>query len=218
MPRRAAAFFDMDQTLLRVNSGSRWVAFLRERGEVGLLFMLRSSVWLLKYKLSVLDMETLARRLVADMAGSSESEMLDKAALFWEREVRPAISPEGEAAIAEHRARGHAVVLLTSATPYVAEPLARHLALDEVLCTRLHVADGRFVGTCDRPTCFGSGKVHHAQRFAEAHDIDLAQSFFYTDSFSDLPMLERVGSPCAVNPDRRLRRHAERSGWPILRW
>lgn len=218
MPRRAAAFFDMDQTLLRVNSGSRWVAFLRERGEVGLLFLLRSSVWLLKYKLSVLDMETLARRLVADMAGSSESEMLDKAAIFWEREVRPAISPEGQSAIAEHRARGHAVVLLTSATPYVAEPLARHLGLDEVLCTRLHVEDGRFVGTCDRPTCYGSGKVHHARRFAEAHDIDLAESYFYTDSFSDLPMLERVGRPCAVNPDRRLRRHAERSGWPILRW
>ncbi|MFO0574758.1 MAG: HAD family hydrolase [Polyangia bacterium] len=218
MARRAAAFFDMDQTLLRVNSGSRWVAFLRERGEVGLLFLLRSSVWLFKYKLAVLDMETLARRLVADMAGSSESEMLDKAAIFWEREVRPAISPEGEAAIAEHRARGHAVVLLTSATPYVAEPLARHLGLDEVLCTRLHVEDGRFVGTCDGPTCYGSGKVHHARRFAEAHDIDLAESYFYTDSFSDLPMLERVGRPCAVNPDRRLRRHAERSGWPILRW
>jgi HAD superfamily hydrolase (TIGR01490 family) len=218
MARRAAAFFDMDHTLLRVNSGSRWVAFLRERGEVGLLFLLRSSVWLAQYKLSVLDMETLAHRLVADMAGDSEAEMLDKAAIFWEREVRPAISPVGEAAIAEHRARGHAVVLLTSATPYVAEPLGRHLALDDVLCTRLHVRDGRFIGTCDVPTCFGTGKVHHAQRYAAAHDIDLDESYFYSDSFSDLPMLERVGRPIAVNPDRRLRRHAERSGWPIVRW
>lgn len=215
---RPAAFFDMDQTLLRVNSGSRWVAFLRERGEVSALFALRSLFWLLQYKLAVLDMEVLAQRLVADMAGSPEADMLDKAALFWEREVLPAISPEGTRAIVEHRERGHAVVLLTSATPYIADPLGRHLDLDHVLCTRLHVADGRFVGTCDRPTCFGTGKVHHAERYARAHGVDLATSYFYTDSFSDLPMLERVGRPCAVNPDRRLRRHAARSGWPILSW
>lgn len=215
---RTAAFFDMDQTLLRINTGSRWVAFMRERGEVGTLFLLRSMYWFAQYRLSVLDLETVARRLVADMAGKPEADMISKAAIFWDREVLPAISPEGLAAVAEHRERGHAVVLLTTATPYVAERLGRHLSLDHVLCTRLHVEDGRFVGTTELPTCFGPGKVHHAERLAATQGFDLATSYFYTDSFSDLPMLERVGKPCAVNPDRRLRRHAAQHGWPILSW
>ena len=109
-------------------------------------------------------------------------------------------------------------MLLTSATPYVAEPLAAELAIPHVLCTRLAVENGRFSGSLLPPTCYGVGKVHHAERFAEAHGIDLAQSSFYTDSYSDLPMLQRVGRPVAVNPDRRLSRYARRQGWPIRSW
>ena len=87
-----------------------------------------------------------------------------------------------------------------------------------VLCTRLLVENGQFVGACARPICYGPGKVHYAERFAEQHDIDLANSYFYTDSYSDLPMLQRVGQPRIVNPDRRLAFHARRQGWPIAQW
>jgi HAD superfamily hydrolase (TIGR01490 family) len=218
MPPRVAAFFDLDLTLLRCNSGSRWMSFLRQRGELGLWMMLRSVLWLTKYKLAILDMETLAPRLVADMAGQSEKDMLDKTEIFWEREVRPAISESGLRALAEHREQDHVVALLTSTTQFVAEKVAAHLAVEHVLCTRLHVDSGRFLGTCERPTCFGPGKVFYAERFAAAHGIELAQSYFYTDSYSDLPMLSKVGRPRVVNPDRRLRSHARRSGWPILSW
>ncbi len=218
MGDRAAAFFDMDRTLLRCNSGSRWIAFLRARGEIKTLDLLRSLSWILQYRLAVLDMETVATRAVAAMTGDSEAEFLRKIEEFMQREVLPAIAPLGVEAIADHRARSHALVLLTSATAYVAEPLSAHLGLEHVLCTRLHVADGRFVGTCDRPTCYGTGKVHHAERFAVAHGIDLEKSFFYSDSYSDLPMLERVGEPRVINPDGRLRRHARQKGWPIAEW
>jgi HAD superfamily hydrolase (TIGR01490 family) len=215
---RVAAFFDLDLTLLRCNSGSRWMSFLRERGEVGAWMMLRSLLWLTQYKLAILDMERLATHLIADLRGDSELEMRDKASIFWEREVRPALSELALAALAEHQAQAHVVALLSSTTQFIAEPVAAHLGIEHILCTRLHVESGRFLGTCERPTCYGQGKVFHAERFAAEHHIDLGQSYFYTDSYSDLPMLLKVGGPRAVNPDRRLRRHAQRAGWPILAW
>lgn len=218
MSARVAAFFDLDRTLLRCNSGSRWLRFLRERGELGTWMMLRSVVWLAQYNLAILDMETLARRLVADMEGDSEPEMRDKAAIFWEREVRPALSKLALVALAEHRTQDHVVALLTSTTQFVAEPVAAHLGLEHILCTRIHVEKERFLGTCEHPTCYGQGKVVYAERFAQAHQIDLSRSYFYTDSYSDLPMLQKVGVPRVVNPDRRLARHARQQGWPILAW
>ena len=213
-----AAFFDMDLTLLRVNSGSRWVKYLRKRGEIGLPMLIRSGIWLLQYRLSLLDMESVAAMLAADMAGDSESETRAKVAEFYRTELQHTISPEACEQLAQHRRDGDAIVLLTSATPYVAEPLAAELSIPHVLCTRLAIENGRFSGRVLSPACYGSGKVHHAEQFAKAHGIDLAQSSFYTDSYSDLPMLLRVGRPVAVNPDRRLLRYARRQGWPTLRW
>lgn len=218
MAARIAAFFDLDRTLLRCNSGSKWLRFLHERGEIGTWMMVRSVLWLLKYELSILDLETLATGLIADLRGDLEQDMRDKAEIFWERVVRPAISPLARQALAEHREQDHVIALLSSTTQFVAEPVAAHLELEHILCIRLHVENGRFLGTCERPTCYGSGKVVHAERFAAIHAIDLSQSYFYTDSYSDLPMLQKVGVPRVVNPDRRLRRHARRSGWPILAW
>ncbi|HND12096.1 MAG TPA: HAD family hydrolase [Pseudomonadota bacterium] len=213
-----AAFFDMDLTLLRVNSGSRWVKYLRKRGEIGLPMLIRSGIWLLQYRLSLLDMESVAAMLAADMAGDSEADTRHKVAEFYRTELQHTISPDARAQLDQHRQDGDAIVLLTSATPYVAEPLAAELSIPHVLCTRLAIENGRFSGRVMPPACYGSGKVHHAEQFAKAHGIDLAQSSFYTDSYSDLPMLLRVGRPVAVNPDRRLLRYARRQGWPTLRW
>jgi HAD superfamily hydrolase (TIGR01490 family) len=180
--------------------------------------LLRSGFWLLQYRLSLLNMEAVAATLAADMAGDAEDEMRVKVSEFYQSEIRDTISPLAREALEQHRDEGDSIVLLTSATPYVAEPLAAELAIPHVLCTRLAVENGRFSGSLLPPTCYGVGKVHHAERFAEAHGIDLAQSSFYTDSYSDLPMLQRVGRPVAVNPDRRLSRYARRQGWPIRSW
>ncbi len=215
---RAAAFFDMDRTVLRVNSGSRWMSYLRRRGEITRFEALRAVGWAMQYKLAVLDMDTLSRRLVAGLAGDSESEMRDKCAAWFREEIEATIVAPARAAIDLHRARGERVVLLTSATPYVAEPLARALALDAVLCSRLEVVDGRFTGRLVNPLCFGAGKVAWAEQLAASEGIDLAASSFYTDSYNDLPMMLRVGVPIAVNPDLRLALAARRRGWRIERW
>jgi HAD superfamily hydrolase (TIGR01490 family) len=215
---QVAAFFDLDWTVLSCSSGSRWVRYLRRRRELTSALLLRSIYWSAQYKLSILDMESVAGRLAATMTGAAEQELIDKTRAFVHEELLETVTPAARARIESHRQQRHVLALLTSSTPYVAEPLARHIDIPHVLCTRLHVEDGRFLGTCERPTCYGQGKVHHAERFAQAHGIDLARSYFYTDSYSDLPMLLRVGERRVINPDARLLRHARRSGWEIEKW
>ncbi len=214
----AAAFFDVDRTVLRVNSGTLWMKYLRKRGEIGRLELARAGVWALLYKLAVLDMDTLARRLVADLAGQSVDEMSAKADLWWHNEVRHTIAPAALTAIERHRARGEPCVLLTGGSQFVAEPLMRELELDAALCSRIDSVGGRFTGKFVEPLCFGAGKIHWAERWAEERGVDLRRSAFYTDSYNDLPMLERVGTPVVVNPDVRLGRLARRRGWPIEYW
>lgn len=213
-----AAFFDMDRTVLRVNSGTLWMRYQRQRGELPLPELLRALYWSVQYRLSILDMETVAAKLTAEMTGKREEDLVQKTQTFFWEQVAPSIGKTARETIESHRKKGHLLAILTSSTPYIAEPLAEHLGIDHTICTRLHVKDGRFLGTCDRPTCYGRGKVHHAERFAERHGINLDRSFFYTDSYSDLPMLLRVGERRVVNPDLRLARHARKSGWEIERW
>jgi HAD superfamily hydrolase (TIGR01490 family) len=117
--------------------------------------------------------------------------------------------------VRQHQAQGDVVALLSSTTPYLAGPLAEELGIEHLIVSRLVVEDGRFTGDVHRPICYGRGKIHWAKRFAGERDIDLAASWFYTDSVTDLPMLEIVGHPEIVNPDVRLRREARRRGWNI---
>jgi HAD superfamily hydrolase (TIGR01490 family) len=208
----------MDRTLIRVNSGTLWIRWLRQRGEISVYETLRGLGWIAQYKLSVLDMEAVATKVIAAMRGQSEGELFDKARLFFDELIVPAVAPKAREAIERHRAEGHVVAILSSSTPYVVEPLARHVGIEHIICTRMNIADGRFDGTHLRPACYGAGKVHWAEQFAREHDVDLGRSFFYTDSYTDLPMLERVGIARVVNPDTRLKRHAKRVGWQVDEW
>jgi putative phosphoserine phosphatase/1-acylglycerol-3-phosphate O-acyltransferase len=120
--------------------------------------------------------------------------------------------------VEEHKAQGHLVAILSSTTNYLAGPLAEDLGIEHLLVSQLVVEDGRFTGAAIHPLCYGDGKIYWARRFAEAHGVDLGASYFYTDSASDLPMLEVVGHPQVVNPDLILRREARRRGWPVLQY
>jgi HAD superfamily hydrolase (TIGR01490 family) len=213
-----AAFFDMDRTLLRCNSGSLWIRWLRDRGEISFYEMARAMAWMAQYKLSVLDMEAVVTKVIASMRGQSERELADKARVFFDGIVPAQVSPKALATLEHHKQEGHVLAILSTSTPYMVEPLARHLGIDHAICTRLNISDGKFDGTHQRPACFGSGKVHWAEAFARQNDVDLARSFFYTDSYTDLPMLERVGIARVVNPDTRLKRHARRVGWEVDEW
>jgi HAD superfamily hydrolase (TIGR01490 family) len=214
---RAAAFFDMDKTLLSVDTAMSWTRFLYRRGELPVSMLAKAIYWSSLYKLAVLDMESVFSRLALDLRGDLESDMIAKCAVWYRDDVAPHVTPAGRVAIDYHRRAGHTVVLATGSTIYAATPVAASVGIEHVLSSRLEVADGTFTG---RPSalCFGHHKVKLAEQWAADHGIDLAASYFYSDSYNDLPMLGRVGTPIAVNPDARLRRHARRLRWPIQTW
>lgn len=215
---RRAAFFDLDGTLLSVNSASLW--FKREfaEGRISRVQAARASLFFLGYHLSLIDVDKAVTAGLTTIAGIEEASVR-RAIHEWYREVIiPLAAPGAYEVVEKHRARGDLLVLLTSSAEYAAELAKEQFGLDEILCTRYEVHEGRFTGRPIRPLCFGRGKVDLAKELAEKHNIDIAQSAFYTDSFTDMPMLLQVAEPHVVNGDPRLRWTARRRGWPRLDW
>jgi HAD superfamily hydrolase (TIGR01490 family) len=115
-----------------------------------------------------------------------------------------------------HLEQGHVVAIVSASTQFAVGPLAAHLGIPgQFVSTRLESESGKLTGRVVPPVCFGPGKVVWAERFASEHGVDLDRSYFYTDSISDLPLLERVDHPIVVNPDPRLWRLARQKGWPV---
>jgi HAD superfamily hydrolase (TIGR01490 family) len=217
---RAAAFFDMDGTVISVNSGTQWARHLRKKGALTGWQMLRAMTWIARYKFALIDLISLTEQLTADMEGQSEDDLREECLDWAARELIPYVYPRAHEVVGRHRESGHRVALLTSSSPYASIPLAGKLGIraEDVLCTRFAVEAGKFTGKVVPPVCAAGGKVTWAERYAAEHGVDLAASYFYTDSYNDLPMLERVGHPVVVNPDPRLGRLARRRKWPIETW
>lgn len=212
-----AALFDMDNTLLRVDTGMSWTKFLYRRGELPRSMLAKAMYWATLYKLAVLDMETVFTKLCMDLEGDLEAEMIAKCDIWYRDHIAAHVAPAARVAVEHHRQAGHTIVLATGSTVYAARPVAKGVGIDHVLSSELEVVEGAFTGR-PRALCFGKHKVTLAEQWAESHGIDLAKSFFYSDSYNDLPMLARVGTAIAVNPDTRLRRHAKKNGWAIQHW
>ena len=215
---RVAAFFDIDHTVLEINSGSSWIGYQWRSGQMGLWGLGRALMWLAQYRFGLLDYEAMARKVLRGYKGKAVDPIHEEVEAWFEAEVAWAICGEARDAIAKHRDDGDLLVLLSSATQFLCQPVAHALDIKHVLCTRIEVKDGVLTGAHVPPACYGEGKVVKAESFAKEHGVDLDASFFYSDSISDLPMLERVGHPCVVNPDPRLRRAATARGWSCATW
>lgn len=211
---RIAALFDMDRTLLDTSSGVLYTRYLYRNGLIGRRDLARVLWWGLLTRLGALDMYRMIPRLLADAAGDDEQEMRDLCDQWFVQDVRGHLTERGQQRLRDHQAQGHVVAIVSGSTQYVVRPLAEHLGIPgNYVCTHLESRNGRLTGHVRPPVCYGPGKVVWAERFAAEHDVDLSISYFYTDSISDLPLLERVGHPVAVNPDLRLRRLAQVRGW-----
>ena len=215
---RVGAFFDVDRTLVACNTGRLFLRDSRRRGEISFLRALRAMGWMLKYHLSLIDLNALAALLVLQMRGQSEQHFAERCRRWVEDEILPLLLPSALRQIEHHRKEGHLLAILSSSPTYVTRPIAETLGLDEVLSTQFEVEGGQFTGKLIGPAGCGAGKVHWAEDLGARKAIDLQSSFFYTDSYSDMPMLERVGHGVVVNPDPRLRRAAKRHGWPVKNW
>jgi len=216
---RAAAFFDLDRTLVPFNSAMRYARWEHRAGRLATRHLVRSGVWLALYHLSLVDMTRAYEQAVSLYRGTHEHELDARTRRWFGDEIEGALLPEARVAIDLHRAAGRPVVILSSTSSYMARVATERWGFDDWIANHLPCdAEGRLTGGVGRPICYGPGKVEHARRWAAERDVDLAASWFYSDSRSDLPMLEAVGAPQVVNPDPRLGLVARRRGWPVHRW
>lgn len=215
---KRAAFFDMDRTLVRVNTARLWAAWQRRNGAARRRDVLSVLWWLARYSVGAIDAATIARGLVERMRGQDEARFDAEVVRWVEAEVLSEISLAAREAVRAHQQAGDLIALLTTSTIYAARPVAASVGIEHVLASRMKVEGGVFTGEIEEPFVYGEGKVLAAEAWAAAHEVDLARSVFYTDSISDLPMLERVGTAHVVNPDPRLRWTARRRRWPISYW
>ena len=212
-------FFDLDKTLLDVNSGSQWLRHEFAAGRVSIWQAVQAVVWLIFYHFFGADMTRPLRLAMQSLEGIEESDLISRSDAFYESHMTGHMRPGAIKALELHRAQGHELVLLTSRSVYVARKVSEELSLDGYLATTLAVdAEGRLTGEPDDDICFGPGKVTLAKRFLAEKGGSLEQSVFYTDSYTDLPMMAAVGKAVAVNPDPKLRREALRRGWDISDW
>lgn len=217
-PRRAA-LFDMDRTLVRRETASLYVRYQVDSGEASWADLARTMVWVAEYTLGILDAERVAERVIAEIRGVPETVLAARCDDWFSRYVEKHITDGGRQAVRMHRARGDLCAIVTGASPYASAPLARRLGIDHVVSTVFEIGpDRRFTGRPELPLCLGEGKVERALRFAEERGFRLEDAVFYSDSVSDLPLLERVAEPVVVNPDPRLARVARQRRWRVERW
>ncbi len=210
------AFFDLDYTLLNTSSG---LLYLRE-----IIGQRRAPLWLvgyvgLSYRLKRIDLGQAHARLISRVGRHGRAEVAPFFEEWVTRRLLPRLSPTGRGKIEWHRQQGHRVVIITATIEEIAGPVAAHLGL-EYISTRLATHNGRYTGLLDGPPCYGPGKVYWARQWSLANKLDFPQAvgYFYTDSSSDLPLLELARYPVAVNPSRKLAKIAEARQWPIERF
>ncbi|MHA7817927.1 MAG: HAD-IB family hydrolase [Pseudohaliea sp.] len=211
---QVCALFDFDGTII---SGYSATVFLREQirsGQLSAREVLEVFTAMAQFGLGNLGFSALMAATGQLLRGLDEASYRAVGEDLYRKQIARLVYPEARRLIAAHRARGHTVAIISSATPYQVEPAAADLDIDEVMCTRLEVEDGHFTGAVERPTCFGQGKVDAAEHLAARIGADLDHGFFYSDSTDDIQLLERVGHPVALNPSSKLRALAHDRDWP----
>jgi HAD superfamily hydrolase (TIGR01490 family) len=218
---RAAAFFDLDKTLMAGSSGMQFARVATRQGIVGRRQLASWGFEHLRYRLrGTTDERTgevlrAARELIRGVPEKTVERMGPEVMAA----VLPRVFPQMLDEVHAHQDAGRPTFIVSAAGNDVVESLAQVLGMEGGIGTRYEIdAEGQFTGRLDGPFVYGPGKVTAMEEFAAAHDIDLAESYAYSDSLSDLPMLRAVGNPVAVNPDPALAEIAREEGWQTLRF
>jgi putative phosphoserine phosphatase/1-acylglycerol-3-phosphate O-acyltransferase len=209
--RETVAFFDMDGTLV---SGFTAFAFALERMKRPAATDIGVGAVALRYQLGRAEFVELLEASTRALAGTPVSDVAEVAETVYRNQIASWVYPESRTIISNHRARGHRVVLISAANDFQVRHVAEDLGVDHVICNHLAVdADGLVTGEVTQPVVYGPGKAAAAIEYAQSNDIDLENAFFYTDGYEDLPLLDAVGHPQPLNPDRKLAKEAKSRGW-----
>lgn len=215
---RVAAFFDLDKTVIAKSSTFVFSKPFYAQGLLNRRAVLESSYAHFLFLLSGADhdqMERMRAHLTSMCAGWDVEQVKSIVAETLHELVDPLIYAEAADLIADHKIRGHDVVIVSASGEEIAGPIAEALGASHTAATQMVVADGKYTGEVEF-YCYGEGKVAAIEKLAADEGYDLSRCYAYSDSITDLPLLGAVGHPTAVNPDRNLRREATTRGWPIL--
>ena len=216
----AAAFFDLDRTLISHSSSLALAGSFSSRGLIGRRQLLKAALAqrvFVRFGAGQRRVGQTADSAMSILRGLPVEVMHEIAAEAWEPVLKPLVYREALDAAEEHRERGELVFIVSAALQEVVEEIAKRLGFDGAVASRAETEGGTFTGRLER-RLYGQAKVEALLQVAEARRIELTASSGYSDSASDVPFLEAVGRPVAVNPDRALRRYATDHGWPVVRW
>lgn len=217
-----AAIFDLDDTLLSESTGRSILRYLRATQSAKGWLRRRDVAAVLGstllYHYGALDVTRLMQVTARSVRGLAVAEIWDVVERWFAEVVVHTIAPGALERLAWHRAQGHVPVICTASSQFSALPVARHLGIDHVIYTPWRDDGEQMTGTVQLPLVYGPGKVYWMRHWAVANGVNLRRSYFYSDHPSDLPLLELVGYPAAVNPYPALARVAAARDWPILTW
>lgn len=217
--RTAAAFYDMDGTLVSTNLVHSYLFMASNDASIP-RSIVKTATGIAKIP-AFMAVDQISRLKFNDMlfagyAGSFEDRLVDYAEDHFEKVLKPNIFPGSYDLVANAKRKGLRQVIVSGSLDFMVAPLARYLGIDDIIANRLEMKKGVATGKLEKPIVAGANKARFIQEYAQKHDIDLLESYGFSDSYSDYSMLAVVGRPAAVNPDRRLRRSAKELNWPIL--
>ncbi len=213
----ALAIFDLDNTLLKGDSDYLWGRFLAQEGIVdGERFERENQRFYDLYKAGELDIQEFLAFSLQALAANTPATLDALHRRFMQEAILPIILPAARHLLAEHRQRRDTLLIITATNRFVTEPIARELGVDDLLATDPERLNGRYTGRVSGTPCFREGKIQRLQQWLATKPHPMTGSYFYSDSLNDIPLLEQVENPVAVDPDETLAQHAEMRGWRIL--
>ncbi len=213
----ALAIFDLDNTLLAGDSDYLWGEFLVEQGVVdGEYYARENRRFYEEYKAGKLDIHEFMAFSLAPLTRFPAAELETMRARYIQQKIVPIVPRPARELLRRHREQGDFLLIITATNRFVTEPIAELLGVDHLLATDPEMRDGRYTGRVAGTPCFREGKVTRLKEWLDETGNDLADSWFYSDSHNDLPLLELVSRPVAVDPDETLAQHAEMKGWPVI--
>ncbi|OAM26682.1 phosphoserine phosphatase [Eikenella longinqua] len=214
------AIFDLDHTLINCDSGTEWSNFLQEEGIYDEADMQRHRQFDQDYRDGCLDLDAYLAFILRALAERSRAELDAMHRVFMQRHILPHISPMARQLVAGHRDAGDSLLLISATNEFIITPIAREFGIGEVIGIRLETdAKGNYTGHYLGTPSFQAGKVTRLQQWLAERgqtQADYEKIYFYSDSRNDLPLLEQVNQPVAVNPDPVLLAAAQQHGWPVL--
>ena len=212
------AIFDLDNTLLNGDSDHAWGEFIADLGVVDATeYRAKNDAFYDDYCRGELDIYAYQRFVLGVLAGKSMDELSRWHAQFMRDKIAGMILPKAEALVAQHRAQGHTLMIITATNAFITAPIAKHFGIDILIATDPEMRDGFYTGDISGTPCYREGKVERLNAWLNNNNETLHGSFFYSDSHNDLPLLQKVDKPVAVDPDDKLKAFAEQHGWQVMR-